>query len=195
MMRAACLASLAVFCAGCLFNNAPPPRYYAPPSALVSGDPPPPPQAAATTPVSIRVRRVRAAAYLGEQMAWRVSEVERGLYEQRRWTELPTRYLERTVARAIDQTPGLHRVESGRVATLDLELVSFDEELAPLHSATVEVAAALRGADGGAIFDRVFAVSRPVDGSAPDAAARAMGDALDGVALQIAAQIAQDVRR
>ncbi|MGH7785237.1 MAG: ABC-type transport auxiliary lipoprotein family protein [Candidatus Binatia bacterium] len=194
MMRAACLASLALLCAGCLFNNAPAPRYYAPPSALINGDPPVA-SAGDPAPQPVRVRRVRSAAYLGEQMAWRVSPVERGLYEQRRWTEAPTRYLERTVARAIDQTPGLRRVESGRVPTLDLELVSFDEELAPVHSATVEIAAALHGADGGMIFERVFAVSRPVGGSAPDATARAMGDALDGVALQIAAQVAADLPR
>lgn len=182
------LAAAALFCAGCVFHEAPPPRYFAPPSALASAADPPADPVPAVRPV--RLRRVRAAGYLGEQIAWRGSDVERGLYEQRRWTEFPSRYLERAMAEALDRTPGVRRVESGSVATLDLELVSFDEVLAPTHEADVEVVAALRDADQTIVFQRVFAARRPVVDGEPASSARAMGVALDDVVQQIATHVA-----
>lgn len=182
------VAALALLCSGCLFNNAPPPRYFAPPSALiVESDPPP---ARATAPRLMRLRRVQSAGYLAEQMVWRTSDVERGLYEQRRWTEFPSRYLERAMARALDRTPGIERVNSGRVAVLDLELVSFDEILAPAHAAEVSVVASLRDGEQRTLFERTFSVERPVDGDDAAATARAMGAALDAVVQDIATQVA-----
>lgn len=190
--RFAALLAGVLGCAGCLFNNAPPPRYYAPPSALAAADDPPADAAAAARPV--RLRRLRAASYLGEQIAWRGSDVERGLYEQRRWTEFPTRYVERALAQALDHTAGLRRVESGRVATLDVELVSFDEILAPAHEADVEIVASLNDADQAIVFQRTFVARRPIPDADPAAAARAMGAALDDVAQQIATQVAAQPR-
>jgi len=182
----------ALLFAGCLFHDAPAPRYFAPLSALNdSGDPPNDPAPRAERPV--RLRRVRAATYLGEQIVWRASDVERGLYEQRRWTEFPTRYVERTMLRAIDRTPGLRRVESGHVPLLDLELISFDEVLAPAHEADVQIVAVLRNADQVPIFERTFGARQPIASSDPAAAARAMGAALDEVVTQIAAQVAAQV--
>jgi len=183
------LAALVLCGAGCLFHDAPPPRYFAPPSALATADDPPD-GAVAVRPV--RLRRVRAASYLGQQIAWRVSDVEHGLYEQRRWTEFPTRYVERVMAQALDHTAGVRRVVSGRVATLDLELVSFDEVLAPTHEAAVQILAALRAADQTAIFERAFSARRPIADDDPAAAARALGAALDDVVEQIASQVAAD---
>jgi hypothetical protein len=78
---------------------------------------------------------VHAAAYWGADRLARVGCGAR-LYEQRRWTEFPSRYLERAMKRALDSTPGIERVENGRVPTLDLELISFDEILAPAHAPT-----------------------------------------------------------
>jgi ABC-type uncharacterized transport system auxiliary subunit len=179
---------LLMLLAGCIFHDAPAPRYYAPPSALSSAPDPPPDPGAAARPV--RLRRLRSASYLGEQIAWRVSDVERGLYEQRRWTEFPSRYVERAVAQAIDRTPGLRRVDSGRVPTLDLELVSFDEVLAPAHEADVAVWASLRSANQAVIFEQVFAARQPIPDQEPASPARAMGAALDDVAQQIATQVA-----
>lgn len=179
--------AVAILCAGCLFHDAPAPRYFAPPTALV-GDEDPPANPAPGTRV-VRVRRVRGAPYLGEQIVWRVSDVERGLYEQRRWTEFPSRYLDRAVARALDRS-GIRRVAAGRVPTLDLELVSFDEVLAPAHEVDVTVIASLYGSDQQTIFERSFTARRPVADADAASTARAMGAALDDVVAQIATQVA-----
>lgn len=178
---------LAAFvCAGCLFNNAPPTRYFAPPSAITADDDPSAEPAGVRL---IRLRRVHAAAYLGEQIVWRGSDVERGLYEQRRWTEFPSRYLDRAMQRALDRTPGVRLVERGRVPTLDLELVSFDEILAPVHEADVTVIASLRDVEQRPLFERSFTAQRAIADADPASAARAMGMALDEVVQQIAAQV------
>ncbi len=182
------LAAAAVLCAGCLFHDAPPPRYFVPPSTLSGAEDPPADPAPAARPV--RLRRVRAAGYLGEQIAWRGGDLGRGLYEQRRWTEFPSRYLERAMAEALDRTPGVRRVESGHVPTLDLELMSFDEVLAPTHEADVEVVAALRNANQALVFQRAFSARRPIADAEPASAAAAMGAALDDVVQQIATQVA-----
>lgn len=181
------LAAFAFLCAGCLFNTAPPTRYFVPPSTIAAADDPAADRAAVRL---VRLRRVHAAAYLGEQIVWRGSDVERGLYEQRRWTEFPARYLDRAMKRALDGTPGVRRVESGRVPTLDLELVSFDEILAPAHAADVTVVASLRDAEQRTLFERSFTAQRAIADADPASAARAMGAALDEVVRQIAAQVA-----
>jgi ABC-type uncharacterized transport system auxiliary subunit len=182
------IVGVALLCAGCLFHDAPPPRYFAPPSSLgTSGDSPADP---AATDRPIRLRRVRSAAYLTEQIVWRESDVERGFYEQRRWTDFPSRYVERTMIVALDHTPGLRRVAVGGVATLDLELVSFDEVLAPTHVVEVTVVASLRGTDQRIIFERSFSVQQPIAAADAASAARAMGTALDEVVEQIASQVA-----
>lgn len=184
------IAPLALVLSSCVFHDAPAPRYYSPPTELGAVEDPPATHAVAGRVV--RLRRVRGAAYLGEQIVWRTSDVERGLYEQRRWTEFPSRYLERSMARALDRS-GVRRVAGGRVPTLDLELVSFDEVLAPTHEADVEVLVLLRGSDQETIFDRSFSARRPITGAEPSAVARAMGAALDDVVAQIAAQVAAQV--
>jgi ABC-type uncharacterized transport system auxiliary subunit len=178
---------------GCLFHDAPAPRYFAPPSALGTADDPL--AAPAPAPIFVRLRNLQAASYLGEQIAWRVSDVERGLYEQRRWTEFPSRYVNRAMVQALDRTPGVRRVESGRVPTLDLELIAFDEVLAPTHEADVEVVASLRDADQAAIFERAFVARRAVPDADPASVARAMGGALDEVVTEIAAQVAAQAPR
>jgi ABC-type uncharacterized transport system auxiliary subunit len=177
----------ALVCAGCLFHDAPPPRYFSPPSTLTARDESP---ADPTTDRPIRLRRVRSSAYLTEQIVWRDSDVERGFYEQRRWTDFPSRYLERAMAAALDDAPGIRRVAAGGVATLDLELVSFDEVLTPTHVAEVTVLASLRGSDQHIIFERNFSAQQPIANADGAAAARAMGTALDEVVQQIASQVA-----
>lgn len=186
--RRAWLVAAAVVFAGCVFRDPPPPRYFAPPSALTAADDPPATPARPT--ITVRLRRLHAANYLGQQITWRVSDVERGLYEQRRWTEFPSRYVERAMVQALDRTPGVRRVESGHVPTLDLDLIAFDEILAPAHEADVEVVAALRDPDQAAVFDRAFTARRSIPDAEPASVARAMGAALDDVVQQIAAQVA-----
>ena len=185
---AALLALAAVTTGGCLFSNSPPTRYFAPRSTYLLPEDPQPP--ASATGLSVRIRNVRAAGYIGQAIVWRVSDVERGLYEQRRWTEFPTRYLDRAVVQAIDRTPGVQAVDSGRVPTLDLELVSFDEVIAPERRAEVSVVASFNSADQSPVFARVFTAQQPIADTDPASTARAMGAALDDVVQQIADQVA-----
>jgi ABC-type uncharacterized transport system auxiliary subunit len=175
----------------CVFHDAPAPHYFAPPSALDAADDPPLNSATLATPV--RLLPVRTASYLGEQIAWRVSDVERGLYEERRWTEFPSRYVERAMALALDHTAGIRRVDSGQVATLNLELIAFDEILAPTHEAGVEIVASLRSPDRVPIFQHDFRSQRPIADAQPSSAARAMGLALDDAVTQVAAAVAAQV--
>jgi ABC-type uncharacterized transport system auxiliary subunit len=141
------------------------------------------------------VRHVHAAAYLTEQIVWRTSDVEYGLYEQRRWTDFPSRYLQRTLVQALDRTADVRRVATGAVPTLDVELVAFDEVLTPTHEAAVAAVATLRAADQAAIFDRTFAARRPIPDDTPSAVARAMGAALDEVVEQIASEVGAQLPR
>jgi ABC-type uncharacterized transport system auxiliary subunit len=187
------LAVLVSLCGGCLFHDAPPPRYYAPPSALERADDPAPVPSRSARP--LRVRHVHAAAYLTEQIVWRTSDVEYGLYEQRRWTDFPSRYLQRTLVQALDRTADVRRVATGAVPTLDVELVAFDEVLTPTHEAAVAAVATLRAADQAAIFDRTFAARRPIPDDTPSAVARAMGAALDEVVEQIASEVGAQLPR
>jgi ABC-type uncharacterized transport system auxiliary subunit len=187
-LRVAWLAAAALLCGGCIFHDAPPPRYYAPPSALAGAEDPVPVQSRSARP--LRLGRVYAAAYLTEQMVWRSSDVEYGLYEQRRWTDFPSSYLKRALVQALDRTGAVRRVDVGGVPTLDVELVAFDEVLMPAHEAAVAAVASLRAADQSAIFDRTFAVRRSIPDDAPASVARAMGAALDDVVQQIATQVA-----
>jgi uncharacterized lipoprotein YmbA len=182
------LAATALLCSGCIFHDAPPPRYYAPPSTLAGADDPVSVPSRSARP--LRVRHVYAAAYLTEQMVWRSSDVEYGLYEQRRWTDVPSNYLKRTLVQALDRTGDVRRVEAGAVPTLDVELLAFDEVLGPTHEAAVAAVASLRAADQAAIFDRTFTARRAIAEGTPAAVARAMGAALDDVVEQIATQVA-----
>jgi len=185
--RTSLLAFAVLTATGCLFSNSPPTRYFAPRSEFLLPKDAQPPIAPGET--TIRVRHSRAPAY-GEAIVWRVSDVERGLYEQRRWTEFPSRYLDRAVVEAIDRMPGMQTVDSGRVPTLDLELIAFDEVVAPERSAEVSVVASFNAADQSPVFDRLFTARQPIPDTDPASTARAMGAALDDVVQQIADQVA-----
>ena len=184
----ALLALAASTAAGCVFSNSPPTRYFAPRSTFLLPQEAQPPITAGER--TVRVRRVRAAAYIGQAIVWRVSDVERGLYEQRRWTEFPTRYLDRAVVEAIDRMPDMQTVDTGLVPTLDLELVSFDEVVGPERAAEVSVVASFNAADQSPVFDQLFTARQPIADTDPASTARAMGAALDDVVQQIADQVA-----
>ena len=176
---------------GCLFRSTEPARFYRPASTALDDlegavDEPPPNGAA------VRLQALRSAPFLRERIVWRVSEVEYGLYEQRRWFELPSRYVRRALVAAIQNDPGLHLVDDTAAPRLEAELLAFDEVLAPRHEATVMLAVKLR--DGTRTrFDRTFAAEVPIAADDGAAMAESMGKALDEVVRQVATAAATDL--
>ncbi|MGH7893569.1 MAG: ABC-type transport auxiliary lipoprotein family protein [Candidatus Binatia bacterium] len=168
------LLAASLLAGGCLLPSPPePPRLFAP---LVSDAVARPVET--TDATAVRVAPVRSPLYLREQMAWRLSEVEIGLYDQRRWTELPSTYVERSLGRELG---GLeHPRTLTDVPVVSAEVRAFEEVLAPVHEARVEVA--IEVADARCVLlQQGFAATRPLAGDDPAAVARGIGEALDEV--------------
>jgi ABC-type uncharacterized transport system auxiliary subunit len=162
-----------VLLAGCLLPTPPaPPRYFAP---IL------PPSNADGAPAAVDLASVRAPLHLREQIAWRRSDVEYGFYEQRRWTELPSTYVERALSRELFGGGEPLLATGSNLPVLRVEVRAFEEVLAPAHEARVAIALEL--VDGGCVrLRRVVAASRPLDGDDPLAVVHGLGDALDDVA-------------
>lgn len=167
--------------AGCLFRTAEAPRFYRPASVTLDAaddDNAPAPG------VPVRVQSVRSAPFLRERMVWRASGVEYGFYEQRRWSELPTRYVRRALGTALDDTPGVHRGDATATARLDIEILAFDEVLAAHHAQVVLAVKLRNGAE--TKLERTFTAETPITGDDGAAVAEAMGRALDAVVNEVA---------
>jgi len=162
----------AVTLAGCLLPDPPPsPRYFAP--VL-------PPSYAAGTPVAVDLAGVRAPLHLREEIAWQRSDVEYGFYEQRRWTELPSTYVERALVRELYGGGEPPLVNAAVMPVLRVEVRAFEEVLAPTHEARVAIAVEL--ADGRCVrLRRVVAAARPLEDDDASAVVRGIGEALDEV--------------
>jgi ABC-type uncharacterized transport system auxiliary subunit len=187
--RAATAALCAVLLAGCLFRTAEAPRFYRPGSAALDDGDGAAPAAASTTAAPLRLASVRSAPFLREKIVWRVSDVEYGLYEQRRWFELPSRYVRRALTATIQDTPGLRLVDDIDAPRLDAEVLAFDEVLSPRHEASVALAIRLRQGTRTAL-ERTYAATVPIEGDGGPAMAQAMGRALDETAAQVAKAVA-----
>src|SRR5438094_7908239 len=128
---------------GCLLRTADPPRFFRPSSATLEAaaedqaDPP------AAGGIALRLRGVRSEPFLRERIVWRVSDVEYGFYEQRRWIDLPAHYVERALRIRLQSTPGLRLTTDSRAAALRVDVLAFDDLLAPTHAANVALAVAL----------------------------------------------------
>lgn len=186
-MKTILVASLlALLAGGCLFRKDVPARWYQPASALLA-------DGADGTPARdgrpVRLRSVQAIAFLRERMAWRLPPVESGLWEQRRWREMPATYVERALGAALDETPGVRRTDDLRAPALRVEVLAFDEVVGPTRGALVTLAVVL---DAGTrpLLDRTFSREAPAPGTDMDAVATAMGTALDEVAREVAAAVA-----
>jgi len=189
------LGAAALLVSGCLLGNgSPPPRYFVPESTAAS-DPQEigSPQSAATAP-SVKLGQVGAVAYIGERIVWRRSEVERGIYEQRRWLEPPAHYVERALVQQLFDAGKLRRVESGPVPTVDAELLAFDEILTPIHEAYVEIAVSLHDPRDATLYERTLSAHEPIADADPASVARAMGRALDTVVAEAAREIVARVQ-
>lgn len=197
MMRSllACLAA-AVVLAGCLFRDAAAPRFYRPAaSSLDGGDgTDPSPASVATSAAAVRLEPVNGTPFLRERIAWRSSAVEYGLYEQQRWSETPPRYVQRALENALRATPGLHLTDAFEAPVLRVEVVAFDEVLAPQHVARVALVVSLRDRARTRLVDRTIAAEAAIGGDDGSATATAMGTALDRAVGQVAAAVAAALR-
>ncbi len=176
--------------AGCVFRASDPPRYFRPESVALSSEPAVDAGAPAT---AIRLRAVRARPLLRERIVWR-TPAEYGMYEQRRWSELPEAYVERALASALRGTADVGLTDDTRVPALYADVTAFDEVLAPAHVANVAVDVSLTDAGGHRLLERAFTAEAAIADDDPRSLARAIGAALDDVSAQVARSVAETLR-
>jgi len=190
-MRVAWLA-LALLASGCVFRNAAEPRFFRPESAALDGARHTPSELPGTP---LRLRPVTGTPLLRERIVWRASSVEYGMYAQQRWSELPASFVERALESALGATPGIQLTEVLGVATLRVEVLAFDEVLAPAHVAAVSVAVLLSDREQRRLFDRTFSAEEPIRDDGTAATATAMGKALDVVVAEVAEAVGDALRK
>jgi ABC-type uncharacterized transport system auxiliary subunit len=192
--RVLLLASLALV-GGCLLPARPEPsRFFSPGSALLdaasAGDVGPPVAAG----VPVRLRTIRADPFLRERIVWRASEVEYGLYEQRRWIDLPAHYVARALAARLATTPGVRLTNDARAVALHVDVLAFDDVVSPAHAAAVGLAVRLDDPARGPVLDRTFEARVPIADGDPVSMAKAMGVALDDAVAQVADAVRTTVK-
>jgi cholesterol transport system auxiliary component len=186
----------ALFAAGCALtskNEPILPRYFSPerPGDVVRTGQRPPALAA-----ELRLGRVTSASHLDERLVYRDSDYELGYYQERRWTEAPEEYLKRRLSRALFEERGLHRVVGGAAATLEVDLVAFEELRAPKRVARVQVIVRLLD-QRSARWEETLTVEQPLGtagkGDVAAAMVEALGSALRAVVDRIADRVVSDI--
>jgi ABC-type uncharacterized transport system auxiliary subunit len=168
-------AFAAILLTGCLFP-APPeaPRFYAPGNATAGTEAP------TAQPIVARLAPVRSPVHLREAVTWRRSEVEYGFYEQRRWTELPAAYVERALVHELFAVTRAPVAVDAAAPLVSVEVVAFEDVLAPEHEARVAVAVTV--VDGRCVrLRQTFGAARRLDDDDGATLARGIGEALDEV--------------
>jgi len=179
---------IAFLASGCLFRDAPAPRFFRPESAALDA---PSVAPSVVTGVPLRLRPVQGTPLLRERIVWRTSAVEYGLYEQRRWSDLPASYVERALESALRATPGVRLADRPGAAVLRVEVVAFDEVLAPARVAAVSLAVKLIDIERFRLIDRTFSAEEPIANETPAATATAMGKALDDAVTAVAVAVGE----
>ena len=193
MRRIPCLLVGLVALAGCLLRTADPPRFFRPGSVTLDA---PEDEVAPPAPgaIAIRLRGVRSEPFLRERIVWRVSELEYGLYGQRRWIDLPEHYVERALRTRLRATSGPRLTDDLRAPTLHVRVLAFDDRLAPAHTANVALAVTLEDREHGRFLERTFNARVGIDDGDPASMAEAMGQALDDAVAQVADAVRVSVR-
>jgi len=173
--------------AGCVFRQSDPPRYFRPDSAALSPESTPDDSSGKK---AIRLRAVRARPFLRERIVWR-TPTEYGMYEQRRWSELPEAYVERALASALRRQAHVDLTNEARAPTLYVDVTAFDEVLDPKHVADVAVDVTLTTAGSRRLLERGFSAEAPISDDDPSSLVRAVGAALDDVSAQVAQSVAE----
>jgi ABC-type uncharacterized transport system auxiliary subunit len=116
------------------------------------------------------------------------------LYDQRRWSDLPASYVERALESMLRATPGVRLTDEPGAAVLRVEVVAFDEVLAPTRVAAVSLAVQLIDAGRARLIDRTFGAEAPIPDETPAATAVAMGKALDQAVEAVAGAVGEKLR-
>ena len=151
------------------------PRYFspeapAPSRSTLAGD---------GSGLELRLGRVTADAYIKDRIVHRDSAFEIGYYDDRVWTEKPEAYVRRALARALFDERGVTQLLSGVGATLDVDVVAFEEVREPVHLARIELVYLVYD-DRIVRLSRSVVVERPVALAKGDASANQAVKALSG---------------
>lgn len=164
-MRFACVVGLALVAGCALLTKSEPvvPRYFSPESVEPAG------LRATETGLELRLGRVNSDAYIKDRIVHRDSDFEIGYYDDRVWTDKPEAYVRRALARALFDERGVTQRLSGVGATLDVDIVAFEEVRAPAHVARIKLVYAIYD-DRVVRLSRSLVVERPIRPSKGDAA-------------------------
>jgi cholesterol transport system auxiliary component len=174
--------------AGCaLTRNAPPLeiRYFSPELPA-----PAPTLAFASTgeAIPLRLGQVDRSDVLGHRIVQRTSPVELALYETRRWTERPDEYVRRALLDALFEARPFARALAGPAPTLDVEILAFEEVLAPRHLGRVRLRYVLHDRRAVLASGQLVAEAAVV-GDDFDAVVRAIATANRDAAAQLADRV------
>ena len=195
-MRKLLCAACAVALSACALVRPPDaPRFFDPEPAARELAPAEPAGGTTSVKVPVRIGHVQSSSYRRERIVWRASDVELGLYEDRRWTDLPSHYVERALARELYDRLGFKRVGKRPPVTLDTDVLAFDDVVAPTREAYVALRVSLVDDQQRILLGREFAARSPIADRDPASVARAIGVALDDCVAQVGSAVETTLRQ
>jgi uncharacterized lipoprotein YmbA len=176
-------------------------RYFTPQSSKSSGGARTAPTAVppGPEPLGLALGRVRASAYLRERIPYRASANELGFYEGLRWTERPESYLRRALSASLFEQRGLEPVLAGPGATLEVELIAFEETREP-RVARLQAVYLLYGG-GLPSIERTITVERAIERTEDptlgvvQALAAALDEGVARISDEVIARLSEDAAR
>ena len=180
-----------LFAAGCqLFPEpAPAPNVY---SVPLSAGPPIVPTAQAHR---LRLRTLRAAAHLDEDIAWR-DGLRVGSRAGQRWSERPATVLEYSLIAQLFSDGRLTRTEALDAPLIDVGLLAFEEDVSVNPTtAVISIRAHVLDEKRSEILDLPLTVTEPIEatGDQTEALARALGKGLDTLCAQLREQVVKSL--
>lgn len=164
-------------------------RYFSPiPAASTKQTSPPLHASTAPEPRDlprVRIGSVTPSDHLREDIARRTSPFELELYSTRRWTEAPETYVQRALSEALFDDRELAEAVSGAAVTLDVDVLAFEEVVAPRSGGRVELKYRLVD-ERSVLASGVITVERPASGPGFVPIVAAIGNALDEATSQLA---------
>lgn len=143
----------------------------------------------------LRLGRITPTAALQFRIAHRDSAVELGLYETLRWTERPDTYVRRSLSHALFEQQPLDQAVAGDAATLDIEVIAFEEVARRgRHAGRVQLGYALRD-DRNVLARGVVTFERDARGAAIEQVVAAIGAALEAASGEVASRVRQTLCR
>ena len=140
----------------------------------------------------LRLARVIASSHLRYRIVQRESAVELSLYDTRRWSEMPERYVRRSLERALFEVRGLDEATGGSAVALDVEVLAFEEVRGPTHRGRVQLRYRLRN-ERDVLASGVVTGEREVLAARFDAVVEAIGGALDDATSRVADAVLEHV--